>query len=201
MTPELKDKISTLIPAMHGWCTVEKAIEMAELVLQYKPRVIVQIGVFGGRSLIPQALALKENGFGKIYGIDPWKKEAALEGELDEANAKWWAGIDMDNMLKVSTEAVWNNGLDAFAPIIRAKAQDVVELFPNIDILEIDGNHNEISSCRDVEMWLPRVNGNGWIWFDDVDWPQTQKALSMMRAKCTEIKQVNNCKLFWKKDR
>ena len=49
-----------------------------------RPKVIVELGIFGGRSLLPQALQLRDNGDGGIiYGIDPWTKAAALDRTAD----------------------------------------------------------------------------------------------------------------------
>jgi len=58
-----------------------------------------------------------------------------------------------------------------------------------IDILHIDGNHEEESSCKDVELYLPRVKKGGYVWFDDANWHQTQKAINLLQNKF-------NCKLI-----
>ena len=55
-----------------GWCSIAKGEFLVDLVLKHQPKVIVEIGVWGGRSLIPMASALKSLGEGIAYGIDPW---------------------------------------------------------------------------------------------------------------------------------
>jgi predicted O-methyltransferase YrrM len=187
---------------LEGWVTPEQGVHMAELVVEVKPDVIVEIGVFGGRSLIAQALALRDNGKGFIYGIDPWKTEATLEGENDE-NKKWWSTVDMHSIHKGCMEAVWRLNLDKRVRIIRGASQDVTVIFrqkeTRPDILFIDGNHSEISSCRDVQLYLPLLRPNGFLWLDDATWPSTQMAIGMVEKDCILRKDYGSYRLYQKK--
>ena len=167
-----------------GWTTPERGIEMAELVLETKPQTIVEIGCFGARSTIAMGLALKEIGSGHLYTIDPWKKEAALEGEND-ANKEWWGKVDLNWVHTKAMEAIWRNGLDEYVTVIRDCSQNVHNLFSEISLLGVDGNHSEVASCRDVELFLPRVATGGRIWFDDSNWTSTSRALSKLEKYCT----------------
>ena len=98
MSTLLQD-IERMIPALPGWCTVEKAHSLAKLIVERKPQLAVEIGIFGGRSLFAQAMALRSNGSGIIYGIDPFEKEAALEGEKDPGNINWWTNsVDLEKI-------------------------------------------------------------------------------------------------------
>lgn len=180
-----------------GWTTPERGIEMAELVLETKPDTIVEIGCFGARSTIAMALALRENGKGKIYTIDPWKKEAALEGE-NQANQEWWDRVDLNWIHNKAMEAIWRNGLDGWATVIREHSQNIIGLFNNIDMLCIDGNHSEVASSRDVEAFLPLVRYGGAIWFDDSNWPSTQLALSMIEKQCKLFKDGGSYRVYFK---
>lgn len=187
-------------PIVEGWTTVEKANAMADLVLANRPSLIVQIGVFGGASLIPQALALQQNGHGLIIGIDPWTKAAALEGDVGADNAEWWSKLDMDAIANGAWAAIDSEGVKDFAVLVRTQSHIVSGLFPpeSIDILEIDGNHSELASCRDVNLYLPLVKPGGFIWFDDFKWDSTQKAMGFINAQCKEMSRVDSCALFQK---
>jgi len=182
----IEKAVETYIPSMEGWLDVNRGCEMAMLIIDTKPEVVVEIGVFGGRSLISQAFGLRENLKGKIYGIDPWSVTTAIEGDSDAENAGWWKGnIDMAVIHQGCMKAIWDHHLEPWVVVIRAASQYVYDLFPhNIDVLYIDGNHSELSSCRDVENYVPRVKSGGWIWFDDCDWRTTQKALGLMDTMC-----------------
>ena len=61
-----------LSPATPGWCTPEKAAAMVEIIADDRPRIVVEIGVFAGRSLGVIGMALRENGvMARAYGLDP----------------------------------------------------------------------------------------------------------------------------------
>jgi hypothetical protein len=199
MTENLKLQIASIVPQMQGWCSVEKALAMAELITVTKPAVVVEVGVFGGRSLIPMAMALKENGFGVAYGIDPWKKEYALEGKNDPANDDWWAAQDLDKVHQHAAQAIWLRDLDENCVLIRAPSQACRFLFNDgIDIFHLDGSHSELSSCRDVNLYLPKVKVGGYVWMDDCDWPTTQAAVKLLESQCKHVSSVGSCRLYLK---
>lgn len=193
----LKQKIEselTLTPPvkMEGWTTPERGIEMAELVLETKPEIIVEIGCFGARSTVAMGLALKELGKGHLYTIDPWKKEAALEGE-NQANQEWWNSVNLHDIHRGAMESIWRNGLDEYVTVIRNYSHNVANLFGDIGLLFLDGNHSEIASCRDVENFAFKSEV---VWFDDTDWPSTAKALSMMKKFFLPIKDNKSYQIF-----
>ena len=188
MSEASKQILREAIPNMEGWLTPDRAIEMYDLVLEARPLTVVEIGVFAGRSLLAQALALKDNEYGKLYGIDPWKVEAALEGEEDKTNRDWWScNVDLEQMHRLTMQAIWKYNLDEYAIIIRSASQHVAGLFPlGIGVLLIDGNHSQIASCRDVSLFVPQVVEGGYVWMDDCDWPSTLKAQQLMMKWCRE---------------
>jgi predicted O-methyltransferase YrrM len=180
---------------LQGWTTPERGVEMAELVINFEPGLIVEIGCFGGRSTIAMGLALKELGRGKLYTIDPWKRSDCLESEND-ANKGWWQSIDLDWVHKGAMEAFWRLGLDEYVIPIRAQSQYVHQLFTNIDMLNIDGNHAEVPSCRDVQNYVPKVRKDGIILFDDCDWETTRKAQGLILDYADCVKDGATYKIF-----
>lgn len=199
MTPELRLEIQREVDALEGWTSHERGWELADLILTEKPVVCVELGVFGGRSLIPQALAIRENKSGRVYGIDPWRVEPALEGE-NEANQSWWKNnVNLDEIHNKFMAVLWRLGLQDWTTIIRDCSQKVANLFERVDLLNIDGNHSEVASVRDVELWLPRVAQKGVITMDDTDWPSTQKAVGLLKDQCEVIKDEAKYKWFRKR--
>lgn len=195
----LAQEIHLVVNPLPGWTSPERGVEMAELILERKPKVCVEIGVFGGRSLLPQAMALHHLGQGHVYGIDPWRKEAAIEGE-NPANQDWWSNhVELDDIHKIAVKTIWGRNLEHRCTIIRSESQHVIELFPEIDLLTIDGNHSEIASCRDVELYMPRVVKGGMIACDDLDWPSTQKAKQMILDSCDILKNGGTYGIFVKR--
>ena len=189
---ELRAQIETEMNAIpHGWTTVARGIELAELVLEHRPKVLVELGVYGAKSFIPMALAIRHAGCGTAYGIDPYRTEPCLEGE-NEANKGWWSTIDLEAIQKEVVDRIWKLGLEQIAIIIRARSQDVPQLFPEIGFLSIDANHSEIASCRDAETWVPRVTSGGIVACDDCDWPTTQKMQEIILQSCELLKSGDN---------
>lgn len=180
---------------LQGWTTPERGVELAELVLENKPEVIVEIGCFGGRSTIAMGLALKELGRGKLYTIDPWKRSDCLEHEND-ANKGWWQSIDLDWVHKGAMDAFWRFGLDEYVIPIRTQSQHVSQLFDEIHMLNIDGNHAEVPSCRDVQNYVPKVRSGGIVLFDDADWDTTQKAQNLILEYADCIKDAKAYKIY-----
>lgn len=200
MQDSIKQFIETIVPTMHGWCTPAKAYAMVDLIMRTSPRTVVEIGVFGGRSLIPQAMALRINSSGCSYGIDPWRIEPAVEGNLSEADKKWWSEVDLNDIHRSCMDTIWNLKLEEYCVIIRAASQHCPQLFGGgIDILHIDGTHSEEVSVRDVKFYLPQVGRGKYIWFDDTDWTTTGKAVAMLESACERIDNVGTCVLFKRK--
>lgn len=149
--------------------------------------------------MIAIAMALRENGGGKIYGIDAWKLETAIEGE-NAANREWWTrNIDINKIHQLAIDAIWKYALDEFAIVIRASSQFCSELFTTIDFLSIDGCHSEVASCRDVNYYLPKVKSGGTVIFDDSDWPTTQRALGVVEESCNLVKDGKNYRIYKKR--
>lgn len=195
----LHETIHLQIPKMHGWVSPERGCELADLIVQNRPGNCVEIGTFGGRSCISQALALKQNNYGVIYAIDPWRPEPAMAGEND-ANKKWWSEVDLNDIHKSFVDYVWNVGVQDFVVPMRATSRLCANLFSRIriDMLVIDGNHSEESSLSDVQLYVPRVVPGGIVYFDDTDWPSTKKAVAMLDEKCELVKDAGTYRIYRK---
>lgn len=192
----LKDAIHHYIPAMGGMTSPERCCEMAELVYDTKPSVVVDIGAFGGVTLVSQAFSLRELAKGRIYGIDAYKASCAAEDE-NEINKAWWHKINFKSVYLSCAWAIWDHHLEDHAVLIRSRSEDCYQLFERIDILNIDGCHSEAASVRDVQNYLPRVVAGGWIWMDDCDWfadrpASTQAAQRLLEESCDIVRSGDN---------
>lgn len=191
--------LRSLIPKIPGWLSADRAVEMYRLVREHRPAIAVEIGVFGGRSLIANAVGLKDNCYGKIYGIDPWKNSDCLEGQHHERDSAWWSRVDLHDIHRQCMEYLWRFELDDYVTIIRSTSQKCVKIIPNgIGMLYIDGNHSELTSCRDVELYVPKVNIGGYIWMDDCDWPTTKKAQALMDQRAELVQDSGSYRLYRK---
>ncbi len=184
-----------------GWLTPEVGAAMRNLIWKVKPDVCVEIGVFAGKSLINTALALKENGHGVVYGIDPWRKEIAILGaELTMEDPAYWDGIDLDAVHYDCIRAIWQHELEHYAVVIRATSKDARRLiaWDSVDILYIDGGHTEKASTYDAEIYTPCVKNGGHIWMDDTNYSSLKAAIELVERQCVLVKDFGHARLYRK---
>jgi len=163
----LNSRIAALIPTMGGWCTVQKAQELALAVLKSKAQVVVELGVFEGRSCLPVAMALKEQGSGVVWAVDPWSNDAAKEG-YDGENEKWWGSIDLEAVHQKFLGHVEKAGVQDQVRVLRRKSDDVIPPH-EIDLVHLDGQHTD-QTIKDVERYASKVRVGGFVFVDDIQW-------------------------------
>jgi predicted O-methyltransferase YrrM len=123
-----------------------------------KPKVCVEIGSARGKSACAVGLALRRNGGGKLYAIDPhsptdWNDThsvdtlALMQAHLERAGAAGYVEI----VRKTSGEA--------------AKGWD-----KKIDLIFIDGDHSYEGVKADWDLFLPHMAEFGVVVFHDTIW-------------------------------
>lgn len=152
-----------------GWCELDKAQALAAMVFALRPEIVIEIGVYGGRSLQAFALAMKHLDHGVSIGIDPWSKEAAIAGMTDPANLKWWSELNYERIYNRCLENISRSDLGPFLKIIRQSSDAVDPSQWKIDILHVDGSHEE-TAYRDVTRYSPHVRLGGIVVCDDTNW-------------------------------
>jgi len=155
-----------------GWQNALRNKHLAQLILWKKPSVVVEVGVFAGRSFLSQALALKQNGAGVIYGIDPYDASIIHEWQINQE--------EIERARLQAVDGIHRHSLQKHAVLVQATSAVAASLFESIDVLHIDGCHDEENSCFDVATYGPKVRSGGWIWFDDSNYASTQKAVTLL---------------------
>jgi predicted O-methyltransferase YrrM len=176
------DYIDAAEKTLQGWCTREKANFIAESIVSEKPSICVEIGIFGGRSIVPAAAALKWNGKGAIYGIETWRPEVADEHATNEVNDTWWQNIDFHTIKTDFYRFVATEGLASQIRVIEAPAADAAHMFTAIDYLHIDGGHSTYNSSEDVVLYAKKVRSGGIIILDDTNWPTVAPAMAILAS-------------------
>lgn len=193
--------IEKIVAPMEGWCTVEKARILYDLVIKSDSRVTVELGVFGGRSLIPMGLAHKEKGTGFVLGVDPWKKEACLEGTNDPLNDEWWKNLDLKAIYQSCQDAIARLELEGYCETLRMTSQSVSILFPDnlIDIIHQDSNHNTETILSELKLWIPKLKMGGYWVADDTDWKEAVEGYSKLPEFGLELFENHITWQIWKK--
>lgn len=183
---QLKAKIFQSMDRLEGWCSKYKASVLVDFVFLLQPKKIVEIGVFGGKSLVPMAYAIKANNTeGKVYGIDPWSSEESGK-DMEGVNYEWWTRVDHNRILSGLESRIREFELESEIELIRATSEEAEEIF-DIDMLHIDGNHSDMASYIDVTKWVPLVRSGGLIIFDDINWSTTSRAVQWLDENCTKL--------------
>lgn len=179
-------KIQTALTDISGWCNQDKAEVFASHLSSMHSPLCVEIGVFSGRSLIILGLLLKEKGRGMAVGIDNWSKTAIVEGN-ESKDMKWYLDKDLEAIYQKCLTYVMDYEVEDHCAVLRLDSNRGADIFgyESIDLLHIDGNHSEKVSCRDVELFLPKVKRRGVIVFDDINWGTTKKAQAILARNCT----------------
>jgi predicted O-methyltransferase YrrM len=170
-----------------GWCSREKALTIARIVLEERPKICVEIGVFGGRSLMPCAAALRHNGEGEIYGIEAWSPNIAIEQATDAINDDWWSKVDFAGIKRAFYQFAAAANLTAHVRLIEAPSGRAAGLFDSIDFLHIDGSHSMVNAAEDVILYARKVRSGGIVVFDDINWKSTAPARELLGALCDTV--------------
>lgn len=166
---ELHRPIRDTIPTLDGWCSPERAINLADLVIKSKARDSVCLGVWGGRDTFAMAMAHRFCGKGKCVAVDPFQAGASVQGQQAEADREWWGSQERHDV--VLNRFLGNSarlGLDPWISFQRTTSRDAVPP-KQIGVLVVDGNHGP-DSIADVEKWAPLVVRNGYAYMDDLNW-------------------------------
>lgn len=175
-----------------GWCSRQKAVCLAETVLAERPLVCVEIGIFGGRSLVPVAAALRQNGAGAIYGIEAWSPAVAVENTTNAANDDWWSTVDFDRIKHDFYRFIVDMSLTRHVRVIEAPSARAAGLFDTIDFLHIDGSHSVLNAAEDVILYARRVRPGGIVVFDDVNWNSTALARGLLESLCEPVRMLTD---------
>lgn len=165
---ELFQQIADVQPKLPGWCTPEKAATLASLVIAQRPNVTLEIGIYGGSSFIPLALAHKAIGRGMVVGIEPWDKTAAVMAQTTNEDRAWWDAQDLEQIYANFMATLRGLSLENVSRIIRKKSNDA-DIPPAVGLAHIDGAHND-QAVTDVMRVAQHVEIGGYMVLDDLAW-------------------------------
>lgn len=200
----LKEKVLAELPYLEGWCTKEKALEFIDFIFENQPATWVEIGVFGGSSLFPVLSAFQFLEHGMAIAIDPWDKIECIkyyDPIKDKTDLRWWGNLNLNQMYSSFIAMLQRHTFEPYCKVIRANSQNAANTIDWIDVLHIDGNHCEIPSLQDAQLYLPKVKKGGYIWMNDSLWEQRQRAVEHLLTECDVVKLIDNgnCILFRKR--
>jgi hypothetical protein len=158
-----------------GWCSPEKREHLRDLIMRDRIASVVELGVFGGSSLIPIGEAIRDNGsHGMVVGIDPWDASPALEGIQNQKSIDYWAKLPYSEVMAGCELAIRDFGISDYVRLMRMTGDAAVSQFvdDSLDLLHCDGNHSAEPAMRDAQNWYRKVKVGGWWVADDLGWTE-----------------------------
>lgn len=191
-----------------GWCWEDKAIKLAEVVWTLKPKLTVEVGVFGGKSFIPMAAVVahldQNEGKHRAEGIDAWSAVAAVSGNEGTPHEEFWGNQAMLDSIFNKASARVNALASRSVRLIKETSEEAVARYKDgsIDLLSIDGNHEESHALHDAKKWWAKLSTGGVMAFDDTAWESQQKAVNWLKEHgevIWEYNQNGNSTMFFLK--
>jgi predicted O-methyltransferase YrrM len=183
-----------------GWCGDIKRNMIRDLVLKSNAKLCVEIGVLKGSSLMCFAEGLSHTE-GKVIGIDPYsyegfKNHIPFEDLNDLVYNKIFTGQHvLDNLYSNLVNVIEENNLNNIIQLVRDFSENYYMNIEreSVDILHIDGNHDEKHVTMDILYYLPLVKNNGYIIMDDITWDGVKKSIdNHLVDRCHFIGNFNN---------
>jgi hypothetical protein len=133
---------------------------------------------------------------GKVLGIDPYTIESFKNDIPDKSvsdliyNVLFKEQSVLDNIHLRLTKIIDENNLNDLINLIRDKSENYHTNIDNesIDVLHIDGNHDEEFVTKDILLYLPLVKKGGYILMDDTTWVGVKNSINKHL--------INHCTLF-----
>lgn len=169
--PGLRREVEDAAPEGGDWCSPDKAVQLASLVLEHRSQVVVELGVWKGGSAIPIAIALRHLGTGQLFAVDAWSVEASVAGQ-EGVNATWWQSVGVeghDRALRSFQQRLEKHAIESDRCTVVHQRTCEAAVPPVIDILHHDANHGP-QVVADIERWAPAVRANGFLILNDLGW-------------------------------
>lgn len=176
--------------ALQGWCSTQKAVLLYSLVREHRPQVTVEIGIYGGQSIVPMAVAARDNRQGHIVGIETWTSTEAKQYRTNIVNDFWWMTVDFKSLKRDFHAFLAAQDLDYLVKVIEARSDRAHYVLDSIDMLHIDGGHSTFGAAQDIINYVAKVKRGGIVVFDDINWRSTGPGLQILLDTCRLLQVV-----------
>lgn len=180
-----------------GGSSLNKVNLMAALTFCFDIDVTLDIGVYRGKSLFPQALAHKFKKQGIVLGIDPYSNSHAVQTDrkdIEKQLFEFAQNTNFEEIYNTVQKLISQQELTKFAKIIRLPSDDAVsyvaENFLNVGLIHIDGNHDTKHVMNDVLNYSPLIKSKGFIVLDDASWSSVVPAYNYLKDKMVLVGEV-----------
>ncbi|MGX9963311.1 class I SAM-dependent methyltransferase [Roseomonas sp. F4] len=158
--------------AADGWCSREKALWLAHLAESRRVTRALEIGVYGGKSLLPIAAVISAWD-GVTFGVEPWSRDVAVAEPTTGTNDDYWSRLDFDLVKARFHVAGLRLGLMPHIRMLEIPSDQarLALAGQGFDLIHLDGSHAPGQALRDIIGWSALLSESGVLVVDDIDWP------------------------------
>jgi predicted O-methyltransferase YrrM len=139
--------------------------------------IIVEVGVWQGRSAIAMALACRGTRK-KVYAVDPWADYVQDGMSTGEMLGRF--GVSFEGIYQAFLTNRHELGVEPWLEPLRCSSQEAAKNWTRgpISFIFIDGAHDEADVAADVAAWSRLLSGSGILSGDDWNWSGVQRAVT-----------------------
>jgi hypothetical protein len=171
-----------------------KAYALAWLIREARTRASVDIGVYRGRSLVPQAVVHREATGGVAYGVDPYSKSEAIQNDREDLRERlhdFVACTDFDAIHDEVLRLRATLGLERHCVLLRKTSAEAAREFAGsgmrFGLVHVDGNHDAARVLEDVRLYFPLLERDGFLVMDDVSWESVRPGVEWMSERARTL--------------
>jgi hypothetical protein len=200
-----KEETLEELPSIPGWCSREKASKIMDFLYKVRPKQCVEIGAFCGSTTYPMVRSLQYLRMGKLWAIDAWDYQKAIEGlDPHSPDAIWWSKVDMKACFSAIHNLIARKQLTKWCRIVQSTSQKVLSSFPDesIDFIYIDGSFSSESALHDAILSYRKAKKGGYIWLNDSHCAPKLESVAYLMERCSWIQEysLSNQSIVFKKE-
>jgi predicted O-methyltransferase YrrM len=171
-----------LIAEVEGWLTPREARLLYTLARGCTGRgVIVEIGAWKGRSTICLARGARDGRRPRVYAVDPHTGSPEHRA----------GGTVVDTAAEFARNLARAGVADGVASLIQTSEAAARTVNEPVELVFIDGAHEEEAVARDFELWFPKVVAGGVMAFhDSTGWPGVKRVVERRVYRSRRFREV-----------
>ena len=182
------------------YCPLSKTRVMASLIIEHKLKRTVEIGVYRGSSLFPQAVAQRYIG-GIAVGIDPYSADEAKQfnnREILDPREDIIKSRDWESVYQSVLDTIELHDFSNYCEIMRMTSDQAANLIePGVDMVHIDGNHDYVKVESDIKNYVPKLRVGGFLVMDDISWRTIAPQYESLKKRMKLLHEVCNSSEAW----
>lgn len=169
----------------------EKVYLISFLIKYFNCKTTLDLGVFTGCSLFPQAKIHNKYTNGIVYGVDPYTQSDMEQfdhqsKEYLESQVEFMEKMDFEELYQYILNTIKILNFDKNIIFLRQRSDQANIYFKEnniiFDLMFIDGNHDIEPALNDVKSYITLLKEDGIFIIDDIHWSTLQPAFDYAKS-------------------